>query len=96
MNKRMKLGAGLRQKGLFLFLAALAIPGCARAQLQQTDPYNNGPATGATGMQPRSGSPADTESVSRHTGEGKLLQLKSQTSVVQVPVVVTDKKANRG
>jgi VWFA-related protein len=86
----MKFGAELRQKALVLFLAAVAIPVCARAQLQQTDPWTGGSAAGATGMQPRSGSPADTGSLSSHASEG-LLQFKSQTTIIQVPVVVTDK-----
>jgi VWFA-related protein len=92
-TKGMKFAAGLKQKGLLLLLATVAIHTCARAQLQQTDPYTNGAATGATGLQPRSG-PADTESVSSHADQGKLLQFKSQTTIVQVPVVVTDKGGN--
>ena len=92
-NKGMKSCAGLRQKRLVLLLTLLAIPLCVSAQLQQTDPYNNGAATGATGMQPRN-EPADTETVSSHADQGKPLQFKSQTTIVQVPVVVTDKAGN--
>ncbi len=89
----MKFGTGVRLQELLLLLAALATPLCVSAQLQQTDPYNNGAATGATGLQPQSG-PADTESVSSHADQGKALQFKSQTTIVQVPVVVTDKAGN--
>ncbi len=91
-DKGMKFGAGLRRKGLVLLLAAFAIPLYVSAQVQQTDPYNNEAATGATGLQPRSGA-ADTESLSSHADQGKL-QFKSQTTIVQVPVVVTDKAGN--
>ena len=89
----MKFGPRLRRKKLFLLLVVVAISAGARAQLQQTDPYNNGPATGATGLQPGSG-PPDTESVSNHAEEGKRLPFRSQTTLVQVPVVVTDKAGN--
>ena len=85
----MKMGTDIRCKGL-LFLVVIAIPVCASAQVSQTDPWTGEAGSGATGMQPRTGSPADTESVS-HAGEGKLLQFKSLTTIVQVPVVVTDK-----
>lgn len=95
-DKSMKLSARLGRNGLLVLLIALAVPLCAGAQAQQSDPYdpyNSGGVTGATGLQPHSGA-ADTGSVSSHAGEGKPLQFKSQTTVVQVPVVVTDKAGN--
>jgi VWFA-related protein len=89
----MKFGTGVRLKGFLLLVAALAIPLCVSAQLQQTDPYNGGSATGATGLQPMSG-PPNTVSVSSRADQGKPLQFRSQTTIVQVPVVVTDKAGN--
>ncbi|HLI62210.1 MAG TPA: hypothetical protein VKV05_02340, partial [Terriglobales bacterium] len=66
----------------------------AVAQLSNTDPWGGGPATGATGLQPTSAPPADTDRVSRSTEDRRLIQFKSQTTIVQVPVVVTDKAGN--
>ena len=91
-DKGMKFSAGLRRKKLVSVPAALAMPLCVSAQLQQTDPYNGRAASGATGLQPASG--PDTESVSNHAEQGKPLQFRSQTTIVQVPVVVTDKAGN--
>src|ERR1700761_1759202 len=88
----MKISAGLRRKKLAFLAAALAMPLWASAQLQQTDPYNGRSASGATGLQPASG--PDTEGVSKHTEQQKSLQFRSQTTIVQVPVVVTDKTGN--
>ena len=80
------------RKSALSFLAAIAMSAGAVAQ-QPTDPYGGGAASGAVGLQPRSG-PADTESVSSHADEGKPLQFKSQTTFIEVPVLVTDKAGN--
>jgi VWFA-related protein len=89
----MKFSEGFRRTKLALLPAALSFPLWTSAQLQQTDPYNGGAATGATGLQPRSG-PTDTESVPNHAEQGKPLQFRSQTTIVQVPIVVVDKAGN--
>ena len=92
MDKGMRFIAGLSRKKVVLLPVALAIPLCVSAQLQQTDPYNGRAASGATGLQPASG--PDNESVSNHAEQGKPLQFRSQTTIVQVPVVVADKAGN--
>ncbi len=68
----------------------LAMSSFAAAQMiGSSDPWVPGsPAGGATGMQPTN-SPADAERVGSGD-QGKLIQFKSQTTLVQVPVVVTD------
>ena len=76
-------------------LLLLAVSNCAVAQqTMHTDPFGDTSATsgGATGLQP-SNNPADTERVGSGD-QGKLIQFKSQTSLVQVPVVVTDRAGN--
>jgi VWFA-related protein len=76
-------------RGLF---TVLVITGCAAAQsVTNTDPWTGGSASGATGMQPMSAPPPDT---GHGADQGKLLQFKSETTLVQVPVVVTDKSGN--
>lgn len=75
----------------FLFFLAIAIPNCVHAQ--QTDPWGGGSASGATGLQPMSPPSGDTGSTSR-ADERKLIQFRSETTIVQVPVVVTDKAGN--
>lgn len=88
----MRSDAGRRWKTSLILLGALATAVSVNAQLQQTDPYNGRAASGATGLQP--GPEPDTESASKHAEQGKPLQFRSQTSIVQVPVVVTDKAGN--
>ncbi len=69
------------------FLVAASI--CAMAQ---SDPYGGGASdgTGATGLTTRN-APPDAQSVSRRTDSGKEITFKSQTTLIQVPVVVTNK-----
>ena len=70
-------------------LSVLVITGCAAAQsITNTDPWTGGSASGATGMQPTSAPPVDS---GHSADQGKLLQFKSETTLVQVPVVITDK-----
>lgn len=77
---------------LCTLLSVLVIAGFAAAQsISSTDPWTGGSASGATGMQPTSAPPPD---VGHNADEGKLLQFKSQTTLVQVPVVVTNKSGN--
>jgi VWFA-related protein len=71
-----------------IFLSVLAFCGCALGQQGNSDPFNGGSSAGATGLRP-SNSP-DSESVSNRGDEGKVIEFKSQTSLVQVPAVVTD------
>jgi len=74
------------------FLSLRVVSSCAVAQQPgnsgNTDPWTGGSASGATGMQPMN-TPADAERVGSGD-QGKLIQFKSQTTIVQVPVVVTD------
>lgn len=71
------------------FVLLLAVSSCAVAQLPlHSDPWGDTSASGATGLQPTN-TPADAERVGSGD-QGKLIQFKSQTTLVQVPVVVTD------
>jgi VWFA-related protein len=75
------------------FLLMLAISGIALAQTPGNyDPWTQGAGagTGATGMQPTNNPDAATDRVSSHADEGKLIQFKSQTTLIQVPVIVTN------
>jgi VWFA-related protein len=56
-----------------------------------TDPWGDTANSGATGLQPTSTPSSDTDRVSGHADNGRLIQFKSQTTLVQVPVVVTDR-----
>jgi VWFA-related protein len=71
-------------------LLLLAVSSCAVAQMiGSSDPWVPGSAGGgATGLQPTN-NPADAERVGSGD-QGKLIQFRSQTTLVQVPVVVTD------
>jgi VWFA-related protein len=63
--------------------------------LAQVDPYGgsaSAPGSGATGM-PLGASATDIPQVSRGD-EGGTLKFKSQTTLIEVPVVVTDKSGN--
>ncbi len=75
-------------------LLLLAVSSFAAGQMiGSTDPWVPGsPAGGATGMQPTN-SPADAERVGSGD-QGKLIQFKSQTTLVQVPVVVMTQPAS--
>lgn len=64
---------------------------CAAQSVTNTDPWTGGSASGATGMQPTNAPALDT---GHNADEGKLLQFKSQTTLIQVPVVVTDRSGN--
>jgi len=80
---------------LATLLSLLAISLCALAQ----QPGNSDPWTGSSSSDNTSGvlgvplhsSASNTEPVSRRADAGKPIEFKSQTSLVQVPVVVTDK-----
>jgi len=77
---------------LVIWLCVLFVTGCAMAQsIGDTDPWTGGSASGATGRSPVNNGPVD---VGHNADEGKLLQFKSQTTLVQVPVIVTDKAGN--
>ncbi|MFZ0313811.1 MAG: VWA domain-containing protein [Candidatus Korobacteraceae bacterium] len=70
-------------------LLLLAVSTCAVAQMPiHSDPWGDSSNSGATGLQP-SNSPADAERVGSGD-QGKLIQFKAHTTLVQVPVVVTD------
>jgi len=57
---------------------------------QQSDPWNpGGSSNGASGVS--LGPAGDVPSASRSAGEGRNLEFKSQPTLVEVPVVVTDK-----
>ncbi len=76
---------------LSLLLCSLVTTICAAQSISSTDPWTGGSASGATGMQPMSPPPPDT----RHNdGNDKLLQFKSETTLIQVPVVVTDRSGS--
>ncbi len=67
----------------------LAVSTFATAQMPvHSDPWGDTSNSGATGLQPTN-SPTDNERVGSGD-QGKLIQFKSQTTLVQVPVVVTD------
>ncbi len=83
----------LAGKSALSFLVAIAISAGAVAQ-QQTDPYGGGAASGAVGLQPRSDAPADIGNSSGRADQGKPIQFKSQTTFIEVPVLVTDKAGN--
>jgi VWFA-related protein len=65
--------------------------GAVAQSIGSTDPWTGSSAgnSGATGLQPTS-VPTDTDRVSNRAEDGKLIQFRSQTSLVQVPVIVTD------
>jgi VWFA-related protein len=73
---------------LSLLLCSLVTTICAAQSIATTDPWTGGSASGATGMQPMSPPPPDT---GHSAGDDKLLQFKSETTLIQVPVVVTDR-----
>jgi VWFA-related protein len=76
-------------KWLLQAVVLLAVSSFAGAQMiGSSDPWGPGSASGATGLQPTN-SPTDNERVG-NGDQGKLIQFKSQTTLVQVPVVVTD------
>ena len=83
----MTLRTVARQSALS-FLTVIAISAVAFAQ--QTDPYGGGAASGAVGLQPKSDAP-DVGSISGRAEERKPIQFKSQTTFIEVPVLVTDK-----
>jgi len=72
----------------------MAIASCAGAVAQQTDPYSGGAASGAVGLQPNNGGAPDVGSISGRADQGKPIQFKSQTTFIEVPVLVTDKAGN--
>jgi VWFA-related protein len=79
---------------LIAFLSVLAVSGCLVAQMpDNSDAWGGGTASGAVGLQPRNSAPTDTERAGR-ADNGKQIEFKSQTSLVQVPVVVTDAAGN--
>ncbi len=65
--------------------------GAVAQSIGSTDPWTGSSVgnSGATGLQPSS-APTDTDRVSGRAEDGKLTEFKSQTSLVQVPVIVTD------
>ena len=73
---------------LSILLCSLVTTICAAQSIATTDPWTGGSASGATGMQPMSPPPPDT---GHSAGDDKLLQFKSETTLIQVPVVVTDR-----
>jgi len=75
---------------LWASLCASVATACAAQSVTNTDPWTGGSASGAVGLQPTAPAP-DT---GHNAGGGKLLQFKSQTTLVQVPVVVTDRAGN--
>ncbi len=79
------------QKWMLLVLLS-ALAGTAAAQsVTNTDPWTGGSGSGATGLQPMSAPATD---IGHNADEGQMLQFKSQTTLVQVPVIVTDKSGN--
>ena len=76
---------------LSLLLCSLVTTICAAQSISSTDPWTGGSASGATGMQPMSPPPPDT---GHNAGNDKLLQFKSETTLIQVPVVVTDRSGS--
>jgi VWFA-related protein len=81
------------RKWIFLTLSSLlAISTSARAQ-SGNDPWSGASPSGTSGVLgvPLPTEAPSTETVSRRADAGKQLEFKSQTSLVQVPVVVTDK-----
>ncbi len=83
---------------LLMSLSLLAAPACAVAQQSGgTDPWtgasSSGNTSGVLGV-PLPNSTPNTEPVSRHADTGKQIIFKAQTSLIQVPVVVTDKTGN--
>jgi VWFA-related protein len=73
-------------------VCGLLVTSCAMAQsISNTDPWTGGQGSGATGLQPAN---APGTEIGHTADEGRLLQFKSQTTLVQVPVIVTDKAGN--
>jgi len=76
---------------LSTLLCALVATSCAAQSISSTDPWTGGSASGATGMQPTNAPAMD---VGHNGSDDKLLQFKSETTLIQVPVVVTDRSGN--
>jgi VWFA-related protein len=80
-----------RELVLSVLLCSLVTTICAAQSISSTDPWTGGSASGATGMQPMSAPPPDT---GHNASDNKLLQFKSETTLIQVPVVVTDRSGS--
>jgi VWFA-related protein len=79
-----------RWYGIAFFVVLL---GLVYGSAQQTDPWGpSGSSSGASGV--ALGPAGDVPSASRRADEGRNLEFKSQTTLVEVPVVVTDKSGN--
>jgi VWFA-related protein len=76
--------------GLISWILIASVYLAARQSGGQTDPWNGGPGYGASGGPPIN-PPSDISSTSRRADDGAGLVFKSQTTIVEVPVVVTDK-----
>ena len=75
---------------LFGFIAFILLVS-VRQSGAQTDPYGGSSSNnGATGL-PLGNASIDNSTASRRADEGRGLEFKSQTTLVEVPVVVTDK-----
>jgi len=80
-------------KGI-LFLSVLVVSSCAIAQQSgSSDPSGGSTSAGAiAGALGSNSNPArDSERISGRADEGKTIEFKLQTSLVQVPVIVTDR-----
>jgi VWFA-related protein len=79
----------------YIFLTLLTLLAISTTALAQSgnDPWNGTSSSGTSGVLgvPLPTETPNTEPVSRRADAGKQLEFKSQTSLVQVPVVVTDK-----
>lgn len=75
--------------GVIFSLLLASVYALAQQPGGQTDPYGGGPGYGATGAPPLNATPEAPRA--RGADEGAGLTFKSQTTMVEVPVVVSDK-----